>query len=363
MRREKNIFRQRLCGLLTLLLLAVSSSGGATTLYSGLVSIHDESASGRNVAIREAFRQVLVKVTGSERHAAHPALQQEITAAESYLLSYGFRDSGSSAPQRWLYAEFDPERVNRLLSRHNIPIWHAQRPSLLVWLEIERGEVRRVAQPELDHRYVELLTQAAERRGIPLLFPLMDLEDRTRISQLSDTPNSEIAAASVRYGNSRPLVGLLREGNEGGWSGRWSLLDGAETATWSSAGATLSAAVQQAMDGAADRLAQRYAPPPVAVERAASGESRVVLLHIEDIRSRHDYARSSALVRGLGSVTSATLYQATSAALSYRLQLRGPSSALEQELNLSGILQRQPGGSSPSDATLELRYRLTFAGG
>ena len=345
--------------LMALMLSACASFASGMDLYYGEAPINDESEAGQAAAIRQAFRQVLVKAAGSEQRIADPALAQEIAAAADHMLSYGFRDrTDNGTPQRWLQVQFSREAVERILARHNVPVWHAQRPRLLVWLGLEQGGERRIVQPGTDDNYQTLVRHAADARGLPTQFPLMDLEDQRRLSaeQLGAQQVEPLRDASERYGADVVLAGLLREDVGGAWSGRWQLLDDGRQAAWNNAGGSLSSMVYQALDVAADKLAQRYAPTPM----ATSGES--LTIRIEDLRSARGYARIDGLINGLGSVALATVVRATPDSIDYRLQLRGEVAALEQELAHSGILRAVDGGApSPAGAPAEmLRYQLSF---
>ena len=64
-------------------------------LYSYQVMVDNESDSERSRAFQEAFKAVILKVTGDRRWLDEPAVEQAIANAQSYVevIQYGSRDS------------------------------------------------------------------------------------------------------------------------------------------------------------------------------------------------------------------------------------------------------------------------------
>ena len=65
--------------LLLMLLLALSSTGQALPiegLYSQEIVVENQSEAARERAYREAFEQVIVKVTGERRWLEHPRIRE-----------------------------------------------------------------------------------------------------------------------------------------------------------------------------------------------------------------------------------------------------------------------------------------------
>jgi len=62
-----------------------------------------------------------------------------------------------------------------------VPIWGKQRPSTLVWLVVEDEGGRRLIGTDEESEYLSVLKERASVRGIPMLIPLLDLEDNARL--------------------------------------------------------------------------------------------------------------------------------------------------------------------------------------
>ncbi len=89
-------------GLLSLLLLTITASPAFSAqvsgLYSAEVPAEGQETHQRNRAIVEAFRQVLVKVTGNRDVIHHPQLADEIRNAPRYVQQYRYRMVTLEAP-------------------------------------------------------------------------------------------------------------------------------------------------------------------------------------------------------------------------------------------------------------------------
>src|SRR5690606_7698392 len=53
------------------------------------------------------------------------------------------------------------------------------RPSILLWLTVQNADgSREMIGSDSEHPVVDIIRDFAEQRGVPILIPMMDLEDR-----------------------------------------------------------------------------------------------------------------------------------------------------------------------------------------
>ena len=345
-------------------------------LYDAEVMVAGQEAEQRNKGIDEAFRKVLVRVTGNRSVLQFAELADSLRQGDRYLQQYRYRhlpppqgsDGLSESPRRLLKVSFDPVAVDRALRNKGLPVWGANRPATLVWLGVEQNRRRRLALPEQDESLWKTVQKVARERGIPLLSPLLDLEDqsRLRVSDLWGDFESSIRQASKRYTPDAVLTGrLVKRGRY--WSGHW-VLYAEQLKTWESAGDTLEAAAAEGMEVAIDHLASKYVP--------LAGDTVVARLNlrIEDLRNLAAHGRIRTHLQSLDGVERVVLVSVEPAATTFGLELRGGRQALEQGIALGGLLEPLPGdadatpalpppGSAGSDApapgvsTLEYRVR------
>ena len=246
----------RVFAFLFFLLPGVLSAAGGEGLYEAARPVADQGEDARGEALREGLAEVLIRVTGDARIAAREGAREVLADPLSLAQQYRY-ERDSVGPGLRLHMVFDPAALEALLRRHALPVWGRERPETLVWLAVDDGR-RRLVSGEDGERYARRLERAAERRGIPLLFPLLDLEERRAVTAADLWGGFDDAAreASHRYGAASVLlVRLQRE--QGVWRGRWTWYAFDETRSWATEG-KLGRALSAGVDELADALAGRF---------------------------------------------------------------------------------------------------------
>jgi hypothetical protein len=196
-----------------------------------------------------------------------------------------------------LHVSFQPGALDELLRRSGEPRLSANRPATLVWLVIDDGSARRIVNPESDAGAATSLVQQAQQRGVPVLFPLLDIEDGMAISpeQLWALDVGAERAASQRYAAESVLLARAARSSAGEWLGEWQQRLGEELLSGTGQAATLPELQQQMAGFVAEALAARYA-------------IRATLENAEELRIRIDgvgnYAAFLEIGRLLGRVGS-----------------------------------------------------------
>ncbi len=162
------------------------------------VEVTNQGAKERQRAQTEALQQVFVKMTGSPAVLTNPAVRHALSKASQYLVAYRY----SQQPQRLVYeAEFSRSALEAVIRRENLPVWGPRRPDTLFWLATEQQSSRWILREDQPEPIRFALTQASNRRGVPMALPLMDLTDNTSIT-VSDVWGqfaSALRTASARY--------------------------------------------------------------------------------------------------------------------------------------------------------------------
>ncbi|MET0008102.1 MAG: DUF2066 domain-containing protein [Candidatus Thiodiazotropha sp. 6PLUC4] len=362
--------------LLTLsLLLALCSSAYAesvTNLYEAEVPVSGQSAEARTKGIRDAFAGVLVKVSGDSSLRDNSDLAQLLKRASGLdqQKRYKSLDSGSeavaaNAPDRLLWARFDERAVNRLLRESGIPVWGETRPSMLVWLGEEKGTRRVLISPEREAGLKRQLTGVADFRGMPLVWPLMDIEDQNalQVSDLWGGFEENIRRASDRYLPDVILVGRLSHRGRSSWRGEWMLYLPDKIIRWQAHANSKQALAREGIEQAVDALALRFAPQQVS-QGVANLRLRVHgLPHLADYVLVQDYLRSLAMIENVD------LLSAGEEKVSFLLRVHGGRDALVRGIQLGSVLepvvlQESPDPDQPDNISDEmvdgegLDYRL-----
>lgn len=342
-----------LCGGLSL-----RSALAEEQLFVGEAPSQDDSDSGRELAIRAAFSQMITRVSGDRSHARNPALKPLIAQASRYVVGYGYRESPvDGVTQRSIRVTFARDRLEPELLRLGVPIWRSHRPNLLAWIATEQQGERRLLQPGLDEGRLAVLREGAEARGMPLLLPLMDLEDRSRVrvEALWAGQFEDARQAAQRYGAQVVLVGLVSEGSNGLWQGNWKLFGDDLADRWTNTAGGYDGAVLDALESAADAVAKRYAPS------TASGQTHRVLFEVDGIRNHLDYARIHRMLAGMGSIGSRVIRSAEPNRVTWELSVIGAVQGLQREVALGGLLRERPAAGPTNGADLvRLSYELAL---
>src|SRR5690606_5592721 len=197
-------------------------------------------------------------------------------------------ETNESRAQTLLQTRFDAQAMARAVREAGLPLWGDERPATLVWLALEDGRQRvllsaGLADDAADEpasfgaEALSALQAAAEARGVPLILPLLDSQDRAQVAYADVAGGfvERVLAASERYGADAVLVGrVLRTGQI--WSGRWQLLEaGQPPSQWETRDPALDMALQNGINPVADAFAARFALQTVAGAGGSQADLRI----------------------------------------------------------------------------------------
>lgn len=277
-----------------LLTSGVSQAYIVERLYEAELYTKSKSETERDAVLSEGLEQVLSRISGKPNVVNEPAVQAALKNPNKYVQQYAYHGDK-------LEATFSPGLIQKLLKDAKLPIWSNNRPVLVMWLAIDEDNKRHLVGQETDPSIVALVEQNAQVRGLPVVVPLMDLEDMSKVTVtdvLGQFP-SVLQEASSRYGHDGVLVGRLtsHQGRQSGaWRTEWELLIDGKTHTWETNGIGINQAVKQGIDGAVDKLANLYA------FTASDGVGEEVFVRVEDIYSVADYAKVMKYLKSLNTV-------------------------------------------------------------
>ena len=199
------------------------------------------------------------------------------------------------------------------------------------------------------------LHQRASERGIEILLPLMDLEDRERIqpTTLLNGYDYTIREASARYRPDYIILGRIRRDSAAGWLTDWRLW--LEDTEQSFAFATPDAAVSatRAVDAAGDALASRFA--------VTGAETSLVTLEVRGANSVAGYAGVLRHLEGLAFLDRVELVEAQADAITLRVATRSSRTRLGNLLTASDAFEPGTGAPTPNDAAAPMRLWWTAA--
>lgn len=359
---NRNGYVQLLRFALLLVTMTMAAANAAAveleSLYRVQVALDPEDPDARSNAYQTALNQVLVRVTGASDIAESAEFAEVFPVPARYVLQYRPGDDNT------LWISLDGPAIETVLRQSGQTIWGKDRPLTLVWLAVDWGQGEREivaaddpnriagASRSIDRNRLlrERVQATADRRGVPIAFPLLDAEDLENVS-FSDIWggfDQLLLQASSRYGASSVLVGRVRPAMI--QRNRWSHYLGDQERQWSGE-------PEDAINLLADTLVAEFA-----IQSNAPAET--VTLNISGVDSVVAYGSVQNVLQHLSQVESFTLHSVSGDRIRYTVMVRGGTDRLSRALELSGMLEPGTGIAVgidpllfPQFDTLDFQYR------
>lgn len=361
---------------LALLLLGLQPSHAlqVSGLYSHRIPVVNDGEAERSRAFREALSAVIVKVSGDPRWLENPSIERAISEAQNYVEATSYisetiqlpledstLDADANEPQfytaeqRIISVNFAAALIDDLLADANIPVWNSNRPSVLVWMVLQSSAGdRSFLTPDSNPEIVEAMQDFAAARGLPIIFPVLDFEDRRSLSENTvwNLDEEAISSASERYGADSILAGRLHFTASGELVGLWQFLFQEEAEVFDGFDNDLQSYLYDPLNRITTRLAGYFAILPEAV----NGET--IRLRIDGIKNLNAYTSLLSYVENLGIVQGVTTAAVDGERIELQLSLVGDSRQLYEQIALDRDLIPITGGIDSASASL-LHYRWT----
>ena len=320
------------------------------TLYTAEVPLDREAADPRGDAYDAALRQVLRRVSGSELASDEETVALLFPNPRAFVTQFrpGSEDS--------LWVSFDGQAIEQVLRNAGQPIWGADRPLTLVWLAVDWGQGEREIiaaddpeRMEQESRSIDRnrmirqrLLEIADRRGLPLVFPLLDTTDLQSVTfaDIWGGFDAAVLDASERYEADSVLIGRIRASST--QANRWNYYFGDQQAA-------LSGPPEAVLGQVADRLAAEFA-----IGGNLPLES--VALTISGIVSVEAYGNVQRILEGASIVERYSIAEVSGDRVSYRVDVRGGPERLGRALRFEGLLVQDFPDPAGPDAALEFYY-------
>jgi hypothetical protein len=229
-------------------------------------------------------------------------------------------------------------------------VWSEIRPEILIWLVVEKTNDRQLFKTGQMPDIEQALHDAAKQKALPLLLPLMDLEDRQKIlvNDVLSAYSDHLFAASRRYDVPAILAGrVIKKGDC--WLGEWTLYFDEKINQWSDNCQPLPSTLLGGIQGTYTILSKYYA---VTVGMINTG---VVTLRIKGVKGSTDRNRVTGYLHSLPMVKSVNWLNVLSGANLFEIRLAGNRRNFEEMLGLGRVLEPITKSNPGSDM---LDYRL-----
>jgi len=302
------------------------------SLYTVEVPLDAESQDPEAAANRTALNEVLMRITGSTGIAESEEMLNLFPNPREFIGQYQFGRDNT------LIVSFDGEALERVLRQTSAPIWGSNRPLTIIWLAVDwgRGEREIVGSNEQartpaanrtinrNRMLRERIEAVATRRGVPVVFPLLDAEDRQRVgfSDIWGGFDEQLLAAGERYGAASVLVGRFRP--ESAQANRWTWYQDGQRLDWTGE-------PEDALNRLADAMAASNAIP-------GNQRSDDMQLKISGINSVSAYGEVQRYLETLRVLDHLMVNTVSADSIIYDIQARGGIDRLRSALSSSGFL-------------------------
>ena len=312
------------------------------TLYTVEVPYDQDARNPRARAYDAALREILMRVSGSDLAGNADAVKELFPNPASYVMQ--FRSGANDS----LWVSLDGQAIEQTLRNAGQTVWGSERPLTLVWLAVDWGQGEReiIAADDPDrtrhqsrsidrNRLVRArVLEIAERRGLPLVFPLLDTTDLQMVTftDIWGGFDEMILNASERYDANSILIGRIRPSS--GQRSRW-------TYYFSGSEMPMTGTPEAVVGKVADLLASEFAV-------GGNMPIEAVALNVSGIDSVDAYGTVQGVLNDVALIESFAVTEVSGDRVSYRVDVRGGAERLSRALRFSGLVE-----SVPDDPLLE----------
>ncbi|NCF23138.1 MAG: DUF2066 domain-containing protein [Gammaproteobacteria bacterium] len=337
---------RRLIACLALLLITLAPPGVAgavemTSLYTAEVPLDLDDNDPRSTAYRNALVEVLLRVSGSGIFSDPELFDLLFPNPAAYVVQFRPGEDDN------LWVRFDGTAIEDVLRRNGQPVWGSERPLTLIWLAVDWGQGEReiiaADDPErsddqartIDRNRLlrQRVLDVAERRGLPVAFPLLDTEDLARVTfpDIWGGFDELILDASRRYEANSVLIGRVRV--DSSQRNRWTYHFAGEQRDWTGE----------------PELVLNLVADVLAAEFAIGGDAtlRTVELSVAGINTVEAYGSVQRILSDLNVVESFAIASVEGDRILYRVEAHGGAERLARALRLSGLVEQDRFENAP----------------
>ncbi len=313
------------------------------TLFTAEVLLDESSDNPRADAYKAALVEVLTRVSGQELAGNEQALNELFPVPSAYVTQFRPGIEGT------LWVSFDGEAIDRVLRSAGQRVWGAERPLTVVWLAVDWGQgqreivaagdpdrtVQQTRSIDRNHLLRERVLEAARKRGLPLVFPLLDTTDLQGVtfSDIWGGFDERVVAASKRYDASSILIGRVRTSSSG--QNRWTYVFGDQSKTWHGPAEVV---IGQIADTLAAEFSAGGTAPLDTVEITVSG--------IQSVRA---FGSVQKLLADIRLIEGFQISGVSGDTVRYQIEVRSNPDRLRRALRFAGLLEseRATGADGP----------------
>lgn len=314
--------------------------------FHAQVPVSSQDSKTRRAAAKEGLESVIVRVSGSAQALGAEGVKEKLKNAIAYVEQFRYLPLHDEAlleqgKRELLSLSFSPEVVKRILLEAKQPYWPINRPKTLVWLvEDSPEDGRQLVNNQSSATVIEALQGAAKKRGLPLVFPLLDLDDQVALDpdDVWEFDEESLRIASERYNADVILVGRYSTTSRGEIWSTWQFFHTDVARVYDSradmsAEDAIAILGEEALNPLADFLAGRYAIIPTLESQAK------LVMQVDNIQGFGDYYTVLAYLKRLAAIARVELVSIRQDTVLLYLDAESSADKLVSVLALDGKLR------------------------
>ena len=335
-----------------------SFAADVTNLYQSRAPVSSQSEDERQKLAPDVLRQVILKVVGDRSELDTVDLSPILAQTQQLVQQYQYHrvniisDDLTQPDQLELVLSFNKAKLNQSLTDMSLPIWGNARPEVIIWSAIEDKGVRSIlSADDSSLGAVMALQDAASMRGLPVLLPLMDLQDQTQVTYTDLTAgfSETVESASQRYGAPVILMMTTTISENGLVLTDWHARINGESEYWASRG-DITTSMSAGINELTDRLAKRFS------QRSINQYESLLSLEITDVNDYADYRRVVQYLSSLQYVSDITLVNLVDDKLNLSVSFSGDLTVFDRTVSIDRMLLEESSYTANDVKT----YRLSF---
>lgn len=311
------------------------------SIYQATLPATSQSPDQKSELASKGLVKVLIKVTGNPDIMENPSLKFQLNNASRFIQSANYTP-GTKSPFL-LKLKFDEESVNRIIHDADLSVWNINRPLILAWLVFQTpSKSPEIIDSSSLSDIKSALKEEAENRGVPIIFPVMDMDDMNQVSA-NDVINinvKNLQNAAKRYQSEGMLIAKIYP-QDNGFAADSQLVLGSKVWNWKVTDNSATNVINKLVDNMADTL----------LTSAAQSNSDVqdqVTVRVSGV-NQHDYDLLIKYLKDLTPVANIELIRMAGNTAILNINLRGSKQSFIQAVSVGEKLLPLP----PSDSDLE----------
>ena len=294
------------------------------------VDVPDQSDPTFQKVLPQALEQVLIRMSGNTDVMTLPSVQNILPQISRYIEKYSYvtRIEDNQNQQLLLQVAFNPQAIKQLLKNANQTILSINRPLMMVWFSIPNETQSQILASDSQKPVIQAVKQVAFVRGVPIIFPMMDLEDKINVQPHPSTVpnNQQLQAISQRYEVDSILSGTVIAAKECQLQGEWKFFLNETSYEWQTSGSNLIQVVKNGVNRAVDMMINQFATLD------SKGMESLVTMQVSGVKTLDDYVHVVSTLKHLMPVTKVSVSGITADMLLLKIKATGNLDDLVQAL-------------------------------